>query len=101
VTQLSADGQDIAQIEYDVVDDAGVRVPDAGSEISFALSGPSRILGIGNGDVSNSELVNAPCHRVFQGRGLMVIQSTEGKGAISLTASGAGLQSSSMTFVSH
>jgi beta-galactosidase len=96
VAQLAADGKDIAQIEYDVVDENGVRNPDAGSEISFALSGPARILGIGNGDVSNSEPVHAPRHRAFQGRGLVIIQSTGERGAISLIASGDGLQPGAM-----
>lgn len=59
-TQLAANGQDIAQVEYDIVDKAGVRIPGAETEVSFELNGPARILGIGNGDVANSEPVTAP-----------------------------------------
>jgi beta-galactosidase len=95
--QLSANGQDVAQVEFDVVDQAGVRIPGADSEISFELNGPSEILGIGNGDVSNSEPVTAPTHRAFEGRGLVIIQTTAGTGAISLRASAAGLQSTTIT----
>jgi beta-galactosidase len=101
VTQLAANGQDVAQIEYDVVDGAGVRIPDAESEISVELSGPARILGIGNGDVANSEPVTAPSHRAFQGRGLVIIQSTEDKGAISLKASAASLEPATITLASR
>ena len=99
--QLAASGQDVAQIEYDVVDEAGVRIPDAESEISFELSGPARILGIGNGDVTNSEPVTAPNHRAFHGRGLIIIQSTEDKGAISLKASAGGLEPATITLASR
>jgi beta-galactosidase len=99
--QLAANGQDVAQIEFDVVDQAGVRIPGADSEISFELNGPSEILGIGNGDVSNSEPVAAPRHRAFEGRGLVIIQSTAGPGAISLRASAAGLQSTTITLASR
>ena len=99
-TQLAADGQDVSQIEYDVVDRDGVRIPDAESEIHFELSGPARILGVGNGDVANSEPVTATNHRAFQGRGLIIIQSTESKGAISLKALAAGLEPATITLAS-
>jgi beta-galactosidase len=101
VTQLVADGKDISQIEFDVVDGQGVRISDAETEVNFELSGPSRILGIGNGDVSNGEQVNAPTHRVFQGRGLIIVQSTHDRGPITLKASADGLQSDTATLVSR
>ena len=101
VTQIAADGKDVAQIEYDVVDEKGVRIPDAGSEIDFTLSGPVRMLGIGNGDVSNCEPVQTPRHRAFQGRGLMILQSTGEKGAISVVASGDGLQPAAISLASR
>jgi beta-galactosidase len=101
VTQIMADGKDVSPVEFEVVDAQGVRVPDAESEINFELDGPSRILGIGNGDVTNSERVNAPAHRAFQGRGLMIVQSTLETGAISVKASADGLQSDTVTLVSR
>ncbi|HEY4988536.1 MAG TPA: DUF4982 domain-containing protein, partial [Opitutaceae bacterium] len=101
VTQLRADGKDVSQVEFDVIDAQGVRVPDADTEINFEMTGPSRIQGVGNGDVSNSERVDAPTHRVFQGRGLMIVQSTLGKGPISLKASADGLQPDTATLVSR
>jgi beta-galactosidase len=79
-TQLAANGQDVAQVEYDVVDKAGVRIPGAETEVSFEPNGPARILGIGNGDVANSEPVTAPKHRAFEGRGLLIMQSTADPG---------------------
>jgi len=100
-TQLVADGQDVSQIEYDVVDQAGVRIPDAETEIRFELSGPARILGIGNGDVSNSEPVTAPNHRAYQGRGMIILQSTENQGAIYLKASAASLEPATIALASH
>jgi beta-galactosidase len=94
--RLAANGQDVAQIEFDVVDKKGVRIPTADSEITFDLTGPSRILGIGNGDASNSEPVTAPLHRAFEGRGLVIIKSTLNPGIISLRASAPGLSSASI-----
>jgi beta-galactosidase len=91
-TRLSADGRDVDQVEFDVVDRAGVRVPAADIEVNFEVTGPARILGIGNGDVSNSEPVTGPMHRAFEGRGLIIIQSTSEPGTISVRASAVGLQ---------
>jgi beta-galactosidase len=89
---LAANSRDVAQVEFDVVDRAGVRVPAADIEVNFEVTGPARILGIGNGDVSNSEPVTAPRHRAFEGRGLIIIQSTSGPGTISVRGSAVGLQ---------
>ncbi len=100
-TQQAANGQNVAQVEFDVVDRAGVRIPGADTEISFELSGPAEILGIGNGDVSNSEPVTAPRHRAFEGRGLLIIQSTARPGAVSLRATAAGLHSTTITLASR
>ena len=101
VAQLPADGKAICQLEFDVVDAQGVRVPDAGQELTFALSGPAQILGLGNGDVTNSEPVKGPVHRVYQGRGLAIVQSSTSAGAITLKASAPGLESANVTLSSR
>ncbi len=51
----------------------GVRVPDAAQTVSFELTGPARILGIGNGDLNNSEIPQNPVHQAYQGRGLAIL----------------------------
>jgi beta-galactosidase len=94
--QLRADGKDVSQIEYRIVDTNGILVPDAGAEVRFDLSGPAKILGIGNGDVNNSENNQADTHRAFQGRGLAIIQTTTNPGPITLQASAPGLRSASL-----
>lgn len=49
-TVLQADGEDLAMITVSVADLQGRPVPTANQRVSFALSGPGRILGVGNGD---------------------------------------------------
>jgi beta-galactosidase len=100
-TQLQANGKAIAQVEFDVVDEEGVRVPDATQELNFAVSGPAQILGLGNGDVTNSEPVQATFHQVYQGRGLAIVQSTPLPGSITLTVSSPGLDSATLTMNSN
>lgn len=91
VARLRPNCKDVAEVEFDVVDDQGVRVPDSTCELAFALTGPGQILGLGNGDVTNGEPVRGPMHRVFQGRGLAIIQSSTTPGTISLRVSSPGL----------
>jgi len=99
--QLHADGKAISQIEFDVVDANGVRVPDAAQELTFTLTGPAQILGIGNGDITNSEPVQGPDHRAFQGRGLAIIQSSTTAGPITLTVTGSGLSPATLALTSN
>ena len=101
VTQLRADGKDVSQVEFDVVDAQGVRNPGATGELTFSVSGPGCILGLGNGDVTNSEPVQGPKHKAFEGRGLAIIQSSTTPGPISLSVSAPGLQPAGVTLTSR
>ena len=47
---IRGDGQDCSVVTVAVTDDQGRVVPTAGNLIHFELSGPGRIIGVGNGD---------------------------------------------------
>jgi beta-galactosidase len=53
--QLAADGVDVAVLRVSTLDAAGRLVPTASPNVTFQLSGPGRILGVGNGDPSSHE----------------------------------------------
>lgn len=91
-TNLPAQAQGLAQIEVQVVDQAGNPVPDAATEITVALTGPARLLGIESGDLASHEAYAAPRHRAYQGRLLLYVQAT-GPGAISVALTAPGLAS--------
>jgi beta-galactosidase len=100
-TQLRADGKDVSQIEFRLVDENGVRVPNADAQVKFDLTGPAKIIGLGNGDLSNSENCQGDTHRTFQGRGVAILQSTGIAGSIRLQASAPGLQPATVTLKSQ
>jgi beta-galactosidase len=52
---LKADGQDVSVVTVQANDVQGRTVPTADNEITFALEGPGRIIGVGNGDPSCHE----------------------------------------------
>jgi beta-galactosidase len=98
---VRTDGKDVSQIEFRIADENGVRVPNADAEIKFELTGPAKIIGIGNGDLSNSENCQGDTHRTFQGRGLAILQITGNSGTITLQASAPGLAPASVIVYSR
>ncbi len=100
-SRLRADGKDVCQVEFQIVDADGVRVPDADDEVTFTLAGPAKIPGIGNGDLNNVESGQTNSHRAFQGRGLVILQTTAVPGEITLRATAPGLESGSVILSSR
>jgi beta-galactosidase len=49
----TADGQDVALLRCTVVDSAGRVVPYASNRVTFTVSGPGAVYGVGNGDPAN------------------------------------------------
>jgi len=60
------------------------------------IEGPARVLGIGNGDLNDVTSGKASTHRAYQGRGLAILQTTNGTGPITVRASSPGLESASV-----
>jgi beta-galactosidase len=89
---LKGDGEETTLIAVDSLDDKGRFVPTATNGISFAIKGPGKILGVGNGDPSSHESDIEPTRHLFNGKALVIVQSTGGAGTIELIASGQGLQ---------
>lgn len=52
---IKADGEDVSVITVQVTDRNGAIVPDDGSNMSFTVEGPGKIIGVGNGDPSSHE----------------------------------------------
>jgi hypothetical protein len=52
---VNADGEDCSIVDVSVVDSKGRVVPTADNLIHFELSGPGKIIGVGNGDPSCHE----------------------------------------------
>ncbi|HXS68497.1 MAG TPA: beta-galactosidase GalA, partial [Candidatus Polarisedimenticolia bacterium] len=63
---INADGRDVSVITVSVRDSEGRVVPVASNKIHFALNGPGKIIGVGNGDPSCHEpdqfIAPAPYH---------------------------------------
>lgn len=100
-THFRADGKDVCHLEFEIVDAQGRRVPDVGAAVSFDISGPCKLLGIGNGDVNSVEDCKGKTHHAYQGRGLAILQSSTTPGEITVKATAPGLTSASITLQSE
>ena len=89
---LTADGADLARVSVSVVDDKGRVVPTAGNRVRFSVSGPGKVLGVGNGDPACHESVKASQRSAFNGLCMVLVQSTRTPGEIMLTAESEGLK---------
>ncbi|MGD2095670.1 MAG: glycoside hydrolase family 2 TIM barrel-domain containing protein [Phycisphaerales bacterium] len=95
-TWIRADGKDICHLEFQIVDEKGVRVPGAQHELKFEINGPGDIIGIGNGNLNSLEDPKGKVHKAYQGRGLAIIQSKRKSGKIRLDVSSDGLEGASI-----
>ena len=88
---LRTDGQDLAFITVELVDAAGIVVPQADESVTYTLTGPGTLAGIGSGDLTNTESYRANPRKAFQGRALVVIRSQASTGNLVLSAAAPGL----------
>jgi beta-galactosidase len=98
--RLDADGEDVACVAARIVDAQGREVPTADHEIAFAVTGPGRLIGLGNGDPSSHEpdrvthgSSDAWKRHAFNGLCMALVQTRKDPGAIRLEASAEGLTS--------
>jgi len=94
---VKADGKDLSFITVRILDAAGNIVPDADNLVDFKIDGEGFIAGVDNGFQASLESFKANYRKAFHGLCLVILQTTEKTGTIKLTASSAGLASSSIT----
>jgi beta-galactosidase len=99
-TALTANNTDLAVVNVAILDAQGRVVPVADNKITFALSGPAKLIGVGNGDPSSHEPDKASGRSAFNGLAQAIVQTTTKGGTIKLKAEAAGLKTANVTLVS-
>ncbi|MBN2068013.1 MAG: DUF4982 domain-containing protein [Opitutales bacterium] len=95
-SELTADYEDLSVVTVEVLDAQGRIVPIAQNKIQFKLSGPARIIGVGNGNPSCLEPDKGDSRSVFNGLAQVIIQTNDEGGTITLDAQSPGLKSASV-----
>jgi beta-galactosidase len=102
-TTMLADGQDATVMNVSIIDREGREVPVADNMVRFNISGPGKIIGVGNGDPSSHEpdkcMDGAWQRSAFNGKCQVIVQSTKEPGLIKFEASAHGLWSGSTDII--
>ena len=89
---IAADRRDVAHIAVQILDAHGHVVPDADSEVAFALEGDGKLIGVDNGDPQDHDSYQALRRKAFSGWCLAIVQSTARAGRIRMTATSRDLK---------
>ncbi|MFP5040741.1 beta-galactosidase GalA [Parasediminibacterium sp. JCM 36343] len=96
-TKLVNDGLDALPVTVRVLDAKGRPVETANLPVEFEISGPGRIIGMGNGNNNNHEPEKGNKQSLYNGLAQVILQSNAGStGQLILTAKSAGIRSASI-----
>jgi beta-galactosidase len=94
---VRADGNDLVFVTADIQDANGVFVPTANNSITFSVSGPGQLVGVDNGDPTDTTSYQGAIRKAFSGKALAIVRSMGAAGNIVITASSAGLNAAPLT----
>lgn len=83
---------DVVHCEVKIVDANGTMVPNANNLIEFEVLGNARLLGVENGDILDMSPHKVNYRKAFNGKCLLMVQSTNEEGEIKVIARSEGLQ---------
>ena len=87
-TVLDANGNDLSFVTVSLIDQNGTLLPDADDELQFTVEGAGTFRGVCNGDATSLQVMTEPVMKLFHGQLVVVVQSTETPGEITLRVKG-------------
>lgn len=92
-TRLLANGEDLCYILVEAFDAAGNPCPLADDLVRFSVEGAAVLEAVDNGNPQSLESFMAPQRKLFYGKAMLILRTTEQSGKIRVTAQSAGMQS--------
>lgn len=93
---LRANGADVAVVDVEVQDGQGRFSPQSNALITFDVTGPGRVIGVGNGNPTSLEPDKAAVRKAFNGLCQAIVQAGRAPGTIRITARSAGFRDASL-----
>ncbi|MFP5275617.1 MAG: beta-galactosidase GalA [Acidobacteriota bacterium] len=87
--EINADGEDVAVIRVEALDGQGRPVPTADELVSFKVTGPGELIGVGNGDPNCHESDKGAKRSLFNGLAQAIVQAGKQPGQIVVEAAAA------------
>ena len=94
---INASRNDLSYITVEILDDAGVLVPNAQPLVQFKVEGAGEIAAVENGNPTDMKSFRSPQVTSFNGRSLVILRPSGAAGAIKLKAESAGLTGTEIT----
>lgn len=94
---IQANGKDISFVTVSVIDKNGNPCPTANNQLKFKVKGNGFYRASCNGDATSLEPFHLPTMKLFSGKLVVLVQSTNEPGDIELTVTGNGLEKNSIT----
>ncbi|KAA8783068.1 DUF4982 domain-containing protein [Paenibacillus amylolyticus] len=98
--ELKASGKDLIFVEITTEDESGHPVHNANNRVQVKVSGAGRLLGLDNGDSTDYDPYKGLSRRLFSGKLMAIIGSTNEAGTIQIEVSSEGLEGATATFES-
>ncbi|MBA7584877.1 Beta-galactosidase BoGH2A [subsurface metagenome] len=95
-SQVHADGKDLSFVTVTIVDKDGTMVPDADNLVRFKIDGNVTIAGVDNGSQISHEPFKADSRKAFNGKCLVVLQSSKKSGQATIITTSEGLDGASV-----
>lgn len=89
---IKADGESCVHLEVNILDAEGNFVPNAENLLEFKISGPANNIGVENGDPLDLISTKLNQRKVFNGKALMILQSTDRAGSIEISVNSPDLK---------
>ena len=93
---LIADGEDIAFLTISMADENGIPVDNACDRVQVSVTGEGRLLGLDNGDSTDRDGYKTTTRRLFNGKLLAMIGSTDRMGVIRVEVTSPGKEAAVM-----
>jgi beta-galactosidase len=100
-TVLSADGQDLAFVTVEAVDEKGRLQMNSDRKVHFIVNGVGTLAAVGSGDGQSTDPYSGDTFHLFHGRALVVLRTSRHTGKIKLTATADSLGPSSISVESR
>jgi beta-galactosidase len=95
---IQADRRDVSHVTVRVLDAQGRLHPDADNEVTFAIQGEGKLIGVDNGNMADmASDFKGKQRSASHGMCLAIVQSTASAGQIRVTATSPGLKPASVT----
>jgi beta-galactosidase len=85
-SEINADGEDVAILTVEALDQQGRPIRTADYPIHFKISGEGALIGVGNGDPNCQESDKEPMRSLFNGLAQVIVQANRTPGKITVEA---------------